>query len=132
MTNYNIVRKAISEAVQAYRSDMNVYCYVPRTLIPPSAIVRPRAGRTIDYLQAQSSGFAKWYFTVMLVVGLVDEEAAQKLAGDLISPGSDLIVALQNADLPNGYATVTDGSVSQMMFDQSLYTYAELSVIVCS
>lgn len=132
MTDYNAIRSALGDAVQIYKPDMNVYPYIPRTLVPPAAIVKPRSGRTIDYLQAQSSGLARWNFIVLLVIGLVDEEAAQKLAGELISPGSQLIQCLQNATLPNGFVTVTDGSVSEMMFGQSLYTYAELSVVVTS
>lgn len=132
MTNYNLIRDSLDEAVQVYRPDMNIYRYVPRTLVPPAAIVKPRAGRTIDYLQMQSSGMARWNFTIMLIVGLVDEEAAQIMVGDMISPGSPLIFALQNATLPNGYVTVTDGAVNEMMVDQSLYTYAELSVVVTS
>lgn len=132
MTDYNTVRDAVFSAVRLYQPDMNVYHYVPRSLVPPSAIVKPRASRTIDYLQAQSSGLARWNFVVLLIIGLVDEQAAQKLAGELISPGSPLIAALQNAELPTGYVTVTDGSVSEMMFGQSLYTYAELSVVVTS
>lgn len=132
VTDYNVIRESISAAVQTFAPDMNVYHYVPRSLVPPAAIVRPRPNRTIDYMQAQSSGLAKWNFIVLLVIGLVDEEAAQTLAGKMISPGSDLIVALQNAELPNGFTQVVQGSVNEMMFDQALYTYAELDVVVTS
>jgi hypothetical protein len=75
---------------------------------------------------------AEWHFSVMLVVGLVDEQRAQEQVGDLISPDSPLIVALHNAPLPNGYSQVLDGSVSEMTFGQGLYTYAQLSVTVFS
>lgn len=132
MTNYNVVRNALGSAITAYQSDVNVYYYVPRTMVPPAAIVQPRPNRTISYLQAQSSRLAEWHFSVLLVVGLVDEQAAQEQVGNLVSPDSQLIVALQNAPLPNGYSQVTDGSISEMTFGQSLYTYAQLSVLVCA
>lgn len=133
MTDYNDVRNALTEAVRVYSSELNVYHYVPRTLVPPSAIVKPRGTRTIDYQQMQGrSQLAKWYFNIMLVIGLVDEEAAQKLAGELISPGSPLITCLLAANVPNGFTQVTEGAVNNMMFGQALYTYAELMVTVIS
>lgn len=132
VTSYNVVRTALGQAIKAYQSDVNVYYYVPRSIVPPSAIVRPKPSRTISYVQAQSSRMAEWHFSVMLVVGLVDEQRAQEQVGDLISPDSPLIVALHNAPLPNGYSQVLDGSVSEMTFGQGLYTYAQLSVTVFS
>lgn len=132
MTNYNVVRNALGSALKNFESDLNVYYYVPRTLVPPSAIVQPRPQRTVSYLQAQSSGLAEWNFNVQLVMGLVDEEFAQKQVGDMISPGSPLIEALNNVPLPNGYSKVVDGSISEMMFGQGLYTYAHLAVIIYS
>ena len=132
MTNYNTVRTALGAAIQAYQQDLNVYYYVPQSLIAPAAIVQPLPQRTIDYLQAQSSGFAKWHFNVLLVVGQVDEQAAQEMVGDLVSPGSDLIKALNDTKLDNGYAQVVQGGVSEMTFSKGLYTYARLSVDVCT
>lgn len=130
MSNYNDVRLALGASIQDYQPDLNVYYYSPQTLVPPAAIVQPRAHQTIDYLQAQSSGFANWYFNVLLVVGLVDEEAAQAQVGELVSPRSPLIRALQNTKLTTGYVTVTNGGVSSMMFAKGLYAYADLSVVV--
>lgn len=129
MTNYNCVRKALGDAVEGATQVLNVYSYVPRSLSPPSAIIQPAPRRTIDYLQSMQSGLAKWRFNVLIVVGQVDEESAQEQAGDLISPGSPLLVAL-NKRLATGFSQVVEGGISQMMFDQGLYTYAELSVIV--
>jgi hypothetical protein len=129
VTNYNCVRKALGDAVEGATQVLNVYSYVPRSLTPPSAIIQPAPRRTIDYLQTQSSGLGKWRFNVLIVVGQVDEESAQEQAGDLISPGSPLLLAL-NQRLGTGFSQVVEGGISQMMFDQGLYTYAELSVIV--
>lgn len=136
MTNYNTIRVALGTAIGAYQSELSVYYYVPRTLVPPAAIVQPKPHRTISYMRAQSSGLAEWNFNVLLVVGLVNEQSAQDQVGELVSPGSPLIRALQNAQLPNGFVQVTDGSISEMTFEghhgQGLYTYAQLSVVVTS
>jgi hypothetical protein len=132
VANYNDVRAALGEAMSVYSPALalNTYNYVPRSIIPPAAIVQPAPHRTIDYTQVEGRGsFALWRFNIMIVVGQVDEEAAQEQAGDLITPGSPLIRALQDIKL-NGYAQVIEGGISQMMFDQGLYTYAELSVVV--
>lgn len=132
MSGYNEVRDALGAAISIYRPTMNVFNHVPRTLVPPAAIIQPRPSRTIDYVQALSSGLAKWNFYVLLIIGLVNEQSAQDEAGDLISPGSPLIAALQDAPLPNGFAQVTEGAISEMSIGQSLYTYAQLSVVVTS
>lgn len=134
MSNYNDIREALGAAVQSFAPDMNVYYYVPRSLIPPAAIVQPSPSRTIDYLQAQSSYLAEWHFNIILVIGLVDEQAAQEQAGDMISPGSTLIQALNNTQLPGpGYVVVTDSLISEMAVSNqgaALYTYAQLMVTV--
>jgi len=133
VANYNDVRAALGTALETYQSGLNVYDYVPKSLTPPAAIVQPAPHRTIDYVQAQGAGgLAKWRFNVLIVIGQVDELAAQQQAGDLISPGSSVIQALNRMPLTNGYALVESGGIAQMMFDQGLYTYAELSVVITS
>jgi hypothetical protein len=131
VVNYNEVRAALGEAIAVYSPALalNTYSYVPRSITPPAVILQPVPRRTIDYLEANRSRSAKWRFNVIIVVGQVDEEAAQQQAGDMISPGSSLLNAL-NTRMGTGYAQVTDGGISQMQFDQGLYTYAELSVVV--
>jgi hypothetical protein len=133
VANYNDIRAALGASVTAFQPNVNVYYYVPRTLVPPAAIVQPQPHRTISYLQVQSGPMAEWRFNVLLVIGQVDEQAAQEQAGDLISPGSGLIQALNDTVLPtSGYVVVTDGSISEMQTGGSaaLYTYAQLSVCV--
>ena len=134
MASYASVQAALGAAIGTYSPALalNTYTYVPRSLVPPAAIIQPQAHKTIDYMVLHgSSHVAKWYFTVQLVIGQVDEEAAQEQAGVLISPGSDFIAALNSTAFPNGgYAKVTEGAVSQMMFADGLYTYAQLSVYI--
>ena len=129
MTNYEEVRTAIDDAVHVYRKELNIYRYIPRTLVPPCAVIKPRGNRTIDYMKMQGrSTLADWYFTVMIIIGRIDERAAQKQAGEMISPGSQLIRCLQAMKLPTGFCQVTEGAVNDLMFGQALYTYAELQL----
>jgi hypothetical protein len=132
VANYNDVRAALGAAISVYNPALalNTYSYVPRSIVPPAVILQPTPHRTIDYTQVEGRGtFALWRFNIMVVVGQVDEEVAQEQAGDLITPGSDFIRAIQDIKL-NGYAQVLEGGIAQMMFDQGLYTYAELNVQV--
>lgn len=133
MSNYNEVREFLGSQLKSFQPGLNVYYYTPRSLVPPSAIVQANPTRTIDYEQAYSSVSAEWFFSVMLVVGLVNEEAAQRRVGDLISPGSDLLTAL-NVTAKNGYCRVKTASIQEAMFGepprQGLYTYARLTVVV--
>lgn len=130
MSNFNDVQNALGESCRRFLPDLNVYTQVPRSLVPPAAIVQPSPHNTIDYEQAYSSGLADWNFIIMIVVGLVDDLAAQRQVGELISPGSALITAINDTTFETGWAKVTRGGVSQMNFGKALYTYAELSVRV--
>lgn len=132
MADYDSVRIALGDALRAnYRADLNIFDTQPRSLVPPAAIVKPRPHRTIKYNKALGgSDFAEWQFLVLIIIGLVDDVASQRMAGALISPGSPAIRAL-NTRILNGYAHVVDSGTNQMMIEDSgLYTYAELSVDV--
>jgi hypothetical protein len=131
VSGYNTVRKALGAAVQEYEPDINIYYYVPRTLVPPAVIVQP-AHRTVSYLQGQSSRSAEWRFNVMVIVGQVSEEGAQEMAGELISPRSLLVAALNNTKLEKGYAQVTDGTVAETTIGGGVYTHVQLSVCAYS
>lgn len=132
---YNEIRSNLGAAVAQWlgtvgvaQPALNVYNYVPRTIIPPSAIIQPVAQRTINYMNVLGhGGLADWHFHVLVVVGFVDEAAAQELTGEIISPGSPLICSLQDC---MRFVQVTDGAISEMMFDGALYTYARLNLTV--
>lgn len=128
MSTYNDIRQALGAAIISFRPELNVFHYVPRSFDPPVAIVQPEMRRTIDYQQVMGS-FANWYFNVLIVVGELYEEAAQEIAGDLISPTSPLICALQEANVP--YIQVVDAAVSEQTFKTSaVYTLARVSLLV--
>lgn len=131
MTSYSEVRDTLGKAIQRVLPDMNVHHYVPRSLVPPAAIVRPTPNSTINYEQQYSSFQADWMWTLMLVVGQVDDEWAQDQIGALITPDSDLIQAINAVTFTtSGWARVQRGNTSQMNFGNALYSYAELTVRV--
>lgn len=141
MTTYDQVTDALGNSIKlfdpSFVTDVNLFNYQPRTVVPPCAIIKPQAHRTVDYVTGQGNSLtAKWHFLVMLVVGQVDERAAQEEVGALVSPGSPLINAIKATRFPvSGFAVVTQGAVSQMAVKtrdggEALYTYAQLSVLV--
>jgi hypothetical protein len=114
-----------------YNSDFNIYDRIPRSLIPPAVILKPRPHRSVLYPRAQSSPFAEWHWILQVIVGQVDDQTAQDQVGAMISPGSELIRALEDAKVARGFVQVVDGAMSEMMVDQvSLYVHAELSIYV--
>lgn len=128
VSKYVEIRQALAAAITLVQPDMNVFHYTPRSVTPPVAIVQPEMRRTIDYEKVYSSGFADWYFNILIVVGLIDEEASQEKAGELISPESQLIAALHEA-LP--YVRVLEASISEQSFKTSaVYTYARISLLI--
>lgn len=132
MTTFSEVRGELGRAIAKALPECNVYPIEPRSLVPPAAIVKPAPHNTIDYEQMYSSSQADWMWIVMIVVGQVNDEAAQDQIGDLLSPGSDLINAINDADFGagRGWARVQRGNASQMNFGKALYSFAELTVRV--
>lgn len=135
MSDFDTVRIALGKSLQSYKSDLNVYDHMPRTFVPPAAIVKPRSHRMTTYERAMGGGtYAQYHFIVQFIIGLVNENAAQDEAGQLISPNSPLIWALQDTVIPNGFVNITDGAVSEMMVTTdtgtALYTYAEIALTV--
>lgn len=136
MSRYNDIRYALAASVgSGLPFPVNVYPYLPKTFVPPAAMVYPNT-RSINYLQTMSSTSAEWHYTVLIVLSEMDEESAQNMVGDLVSPDSSVIAAICNTKIPNGYAVVTDGSVSERQVPgasangAALYTHAELHVMV--
>lgn len=132
VTAFREVRETLGAAIhKSLGLELNVHHYVPRTLVPPAAIVQPAPNNTIDYEQQYSSGLADWMFKVMIVVGQVDDEAAQDQVQAILTPNSPLIQAINDVTFStSGWAKVQRGNVSQMNFGKALYTYAELTVRV--
>jgi hypothetical protein len=130
VTSFSDVRSVLGGSIRRALPGLNVHHYVPRSLVPPAAIVQPNPHNTIDYEQQYSSGLADWMFTVMIVVGQVDDESAQDQVGAMLTPNSPLICAINESRFETGWARVQRGNVAQMNFGKALYTYAELTVRV--
>jgi hypothetical protein len=137
VTGFVEVRDTLGGAIKRVLPDMNVYNHVPRSLVPPAAIVRPTPNSSIDYEQMYSSSQADWMWTLMLVIGQIDDEWAQDQMGELITPRGDMIRAINdvvfvdpNSGSQTGWAKALRGGISQMNFGKALYSYAEITVRV--
>jgi hypothetical protein len=129
VSEFGAVKKTLAQACLVYEDTLNLYDRIPAQLVPPCAILRPHRP-TISFLKMQSSRLAEWCFSIRVITGGVNIEAAQEKAGRLISPSSPLISALRAARFPGGYAKVTEGNVDELRTDSGMYTYAELIVVV--
>lgn len=131
MANYNDLKRTLGDALRQFSDEINVFDFFPKSVVPPAAVIQP-AVPTVNFIQAEQSRTAEWRFTVMLIVGQVNEEAAQIKIGDLISPGSDLIEALNAVGEDTGFlrVKVTDASISEVQVGTTTYAYARLSVNV--
>jgi len=134
VTDFAEVRDTLHGGVSKALPDHTVYLYVPRSIVPPCVIIEPSPHNTINYELAMSSGFAEWNLTTKVIVGQVNDEWAQKVVAEHITPQSPLITAIEavefGAGAGGGWARVYRAGISQMMFGKALYTYAELSVRV--
>lgn len=58
---------------------------VPSQINPPAAVVAPNTSDLADYEQVLSSDIVMWYLRVVLIVGRVNDQAAQSLMDEMIS-----------------------------------------------
>jgi hypothetical protein len=133
MANENEIRQALADAIRTVLSDeINVCDFFPKSPPPSPSLVIQRAVPTADLVQAMNSPTAAWRFVVMLLVSQVNEEAAQLKIGDLISPGSPIIEALNAVGEDTGFmrVKVTDVSESEVQYATTMYAYGRFSVNV--
>ena len=133
MANENDLRKTIGDAMRDLFSDeINVSDFFPKSPPPsPSLVIQP--GTPVgDPIQAMNSSTARWQFIVMLLVSQVNEESAQLKIGDMISPGSTLVEAINNIGDDSGFlrAKVTNMSISEVQYATTMYAYGRLTVEV--
>jgi len=133
MANENDLRKILGDTMKTlFSNEINVSDFFPKSPPPsPSLVVQP--GTPVgDPIQAMNSTTAKWQFVVMLLVSQVNEESAQIKIGDMISPGSTLVEAINNIGDDSGFlrAKVTNMSISEVQYATTMYAYGRLSVEV--
>jgi hypothetical protein len=120
---------ALGEACKAGAPKLNVYTTWPCSVSVPAAVIR--IGKpAIRYIQVMgNSTQAKWLFEILLVVGSVNDKAAQKRAMALISPDSKLVAAVNDVKVTEGGAVkVTESSTGEV--DVGSGTYASASLFV--
>lgn len=133
MANENDLRKALGDAMrELFADEINVSDFFPKSPPPsPSLVIQP--GTPVgDPIQAMNSTTAEWQFIVMLLVSQINEESAQLRIGDLISPGSPLIEALNSIGEDSGFlrVKVTGMSISEVQYATTMYAYGRLAVKV--
>lgn len=130
MAGYNKIRDTLGAACRAsVQAKMPIYDTPPETPASPSAVVRPRVPASREPLTIARSP-VRWIWEVLVFVGKVNTQAAQRRLGDLLSEDSALIDALNNVEFPGGYADVTDTGISKMRIGATMYAYAKITVAV--
>lgn len=111
MTSFALARQTIADACRRALPGTPVHATMPASVSPPVAVVRP-AQPAIMYRGAYGARLAHWKFELLVILGKVDERVAQERLGELLSPDSDLVQELLNAELGNGYLTVVDARLA--------------------
>lgn len=109
---------------------VDVWQTVPDSFAVPAVIVVP-AAPTITYGDVTNSDLAGWRFDLWLLLGKVNEHAAQLKAGELVDPKSPLIRALDGAEIPNGWLDPIDAHVGKQRppFSNAVYEGAKLTIV---
>lgn len=129
--NYNDVRKLLGDACRTLADNVSVRYYIPRSISPPTSVILPQFP-TVQYLNLSPGESAQWNMIVMYFVGQINEETAQDQTGEMISPGSKLLRALNDAQIRPGYGSVSvsEASLSEMKIGSAVFSYARLDVAV--
>ena len=85
MSSYQQAVDALAAQLGALLPDLRVSNFVPPQINPPAAIVAPNPADLADYEVIMSSDTALWYVRVVLVVGLVKDDAAQATMNAMIA-----------------------------------------------
>lgn len=113
MASYVAVRDAIADACRAALPNITVHATVPKAVAVPVAIVRP-SQPAVMYRQAYGgSGLAMWRFELQVLLAQVVEQSAQERLAELVSPNSDLVTALNNAEVGDGWLAVAEARIGE-------------------
>jgi len=133
MAGFNEVRLVLADACRSAVGDVNVFYYLPKRVPAPAVVIRT-VKPTGDYLTTWGGGYAEWMFEVLVVVGRVSDESAQNMLGDMISPDSSLITALNDVEFPGGpgcgHAHVRKCDIADIRIGATRYACARLTVLV--
>jgi len=133
MASFNDIRTALADAGRSAVGDMNVFGYLPRRPPSPALVIRT-VKPSADYATTWGGGYAEWTFELLLIAGRVSEESAQNFLGDMISPNSPLIQAINNIEFPGGpgygHAHVRQCNIADIKVGATKYACARLAVLV--
>jgi hypothetical protein len=133
MATFNQIRTVLAAACGTVVDDLNVYYYLPRRPSIPAVVIRTQKP-TGDYTTTWGGGYAEWLFEILILVGRVSDESAQNFLGDMISPDSTLITALNNIEFPGGpgygHGHVRKVDLTDMKVGATRYACARLTALV--
>lgn len=123
MASFIEVRNAIADVAKATVPGISVHARVPMAVTPPVGIVRP-ARPAVTYREAYGSGFGRWKFELLVLMGKVIEQTVQDRLAELVAPGSELVRALNETEVAGGYLAVQDAYIA----DFGPYASASLTI----
>lgn len=94
---FDTVCNTIADAIRTLLGDdWNVDDDFPKSIVPPAIVLKADDQNAVDYHTGFSSASGRLRLILMLFAGQVNERPAEDIIRELISPGSDLIQALEN------------------------------------
>ena len=106
MTTYDEVCNTIANTCRTVvGEDWNIDDDFPKSIVPPAIVLKADDQNAVDYHVAFSSTSGRLRLILMLFAGQVNERSAEDVIRELISPGSDLIQALEDITF-DGYGWV--------------------------
>lgn len=106
------VRTTFKETIEARVSGLRVYETRPSAVVVPCLIVQPQQ-KFVDYLVGMGNSItAIFHLEALLLVGKINDKAAQNKLDDYTSPDGDLIPVLQTLRVPKLINIVTVNSAS--------------------
>lgn len=133
MAGFNEIRVVLADACKSAVGDLNVFYYLPKRAPVPAVVIRT-VKPTGDYLTVWGGGYAEWMFEVLVIVGKVSDESAQNQLGDMISPNSALVTALNDIEFAGGpgygHAHVRKCDIADIRMGATRYACARLTVLV--
>lgn len=132
MAGYDAMCQAIFDACDnAVGLELNIYDEFPKSADIPALVIKSDEAGAISYHTSFSPSSARWKLVVMIFVGQVDELSATKTVRELITPGSELITALEDIDFDGyGWVRVDRAGVGETALGTGRCKYARLALDV--
>ena len=130
------IRSTFKETLESQITGFRVYETRPSSVVVPCMVLQPKP-KFVDYLVGMGNSItAIFHLEGLLLVGKINDKAAQNKLDDLMSPDGDLIPVLQALRIPklinittavsgSGYGFYAVGSTDYMgcLIDLDIQTY---------